>query len=339
MSTHSLHGIPLLASLDRVAISNVRLTTLLVVAGAVGTGLLSLLLADWVSRRSALPVTAQDIAFSVANGALAGLGLGLARAAAQHLEQSVRTALAFDARVLDRLDRPTPRLRRRWIALLLVAVFVLQAWVRLFREAGEVAGGALDTVHRLYLLAPLLLTFSAGGLLLLAFGTAVVLLRWLARGIEPDLRRLDAYSCFALPPLYLIAALSIALGAGTATVVFFEGTGEIATGYLMRTTLMFVIALPLSLLPMWEIHRSILALRDAERERVIQALDGDTEGLVGSAVDRRPDGGRSEWISALLWLDALPTWPLGGYVQRIVLFGLLPPITWVMAAAVENLLF
>ena len=33
------------------------------------------------------------------------------------------------------------------------------------------------------------------------------------------------------------------------------------------------------------------------------------------------------------------TWPLGGYVQRIVLFGLLPPITWVMAAAVENLLF
>ena len=47
------------------------------------------------------------------------------------------------------------------------------------------AGGALDTVHRLYLLAPLLLTFSAGGLLLLAFGTAVVLLRWLARGIEP----------------------------------------------------------------------------------------------------------------------------------------------------------
>ncbi|MEE2892176.1 MAG: hypothetical protein VX766_08560 [Pseudomonadota bacterium] len=44
-------------------------------------------------------------------------------------------------------------------------------------------------------------------------------------------------------------------------------------------------------------------------------------------------------MSYLLWLDALPTWPLGGYVQRIVLFGLLPPITWVMAAAVENLLF
>ena len=174
MSTHSLHGIPLLASLNRVAISNVRLTALLVVAGAVGTGLLSLLLADWVSRRSALPVTAQDIAFSVANGALAGLGLGLARAAAQHLSKVFAPRFAFDARVLDRLDRPTPQLRRRWIALLLVAVFVLQAWVRLFREAGEVAGGALDTVHRLYLLAPLLLTFSAGGLLLLAFGTAVV---------------------------------------------------------------------------------------------------------------------------------------------------------------------
>ena len=278
MTTHSLHGIPLLAALDRIPVSNIRLTALLV-------------------------------------------------------------ALAFDRRVLERLDRPTPQMRRRWLAMLLIAIFVLQAWMRLFREAGEVAGGALDAIHRLYLLAPLLLNFAAGGLLVLAFGTAVVLLRWLARGIDPDLRRLDAYSCFALPPLYLVAALSIALGAGTATVVFFEGTGEIATGYLIRTTLMFVIALPLSLLPMWEIHHSIVALRDAERERVIRAFDGDADGLVGSKVDRRADGGHGEWMRYLLWLDALPTWPLGGYVQRIVLFGLLPPITWVMAAAVENLLF
>ncbi|MCH2097203.1 MAG: hypothetical protein MK142_02320 [Pseudomonadales bacterium] len=339
MTTHSLHGIPLLAALDRIPVSNIRLTALLVAAGAGGTGILSLLFADWVSTRSAQPVTAVDISFSVFNGAVAGLGLGLARAAAQHLEQSVRVALAFDRRVLERLDRPTPQMRRRWLAMLLIAIFVLQAWMRLFREAGEVAGGALDAIHRLYLLAPLLLNFAAGGLLVLAFGTAVVLLRWLARGIDPDLRRLDAYSCFALPPLYLVAALSIALGAGTATVVFFEGTGEIATGYLIRNTLMFVIALPLSLLPMWEIHRSIVALRDAERERVIRALDGDADGLVGSKVDRRADGGHGEWMSYLLWLDALPTWPLGGYVQRIVLFGLLPPITWVMAAAVENLLF
>lgn len=339
MATHSLHGIPLLAALDRVALSNVRLTIVLMVAGAVVTGALSLLFAEWVSNRSTQPVTAMDIAFSVFNGAFAGLGLGLARAAAQHLEQSVRASLAFDPHAVERLDRPTPQMRRRWIALVVILLFVLQAWWRLFREAGEVADGALDAIHRIYLLAPLLLNFLAGGLLVLAFGTAVVLLRWLARGIEPDLRRLDAYSCFALPPLYLIAGLSIALGAGAATVVLFEGTGEIATAYLTRTTMMFVIALPLSLLPMWEVHRSILALRDAERERVIRALDGETDGLVGSTVDRRADAGRSEWMSHLLWLDALPTWPLGGYVQRIVLFGLLPPITWVMAAAVENLLF
>ena len=63
MTTHSLHGIPLLAALDRIPVS-----------------------------------------FSVFNGAVAGLGLGLARAAAQHLEQSVRVALAFDRRVLERLE-------------------------------------------------------------------------------------------------------------------------------------------------------------------------------------------------------------------------------------------
>lgn len=104
MTTHCLHGIPLLAALDRIPVSNIRLTALLVAAGAGGTGILSLLFADWVSTRSAQPVTAVDISFSVFNGAVAGLGLGLARAAAQHLEQSVRVALAFDRRVLERLE-------------------------------------------------------------------------------------------------------------------------------------------------------------------------------------------------------------------------------------------
>ena len=354
MSTHSLHGIPLLATLDRVALSNAMLTAALVVAGAVLTGGGSLLLADWVSARSTEPVTPTDIAFSVFNGALAGLCLGLARTASRHLESSVRRALAHDPGVAARLDGPALHMRRRWIALLVVMLFVFQAWFRLFREARAAAGDAVDLVHGVYLLAPLLLNFMAGGLLIVAFGTAVVLLRRLAVGVDLDLRRLERYSCFALPALYLMAALSIALGAGAATIVLFDGAEDVVPDYLGRTSTMFLLALPFALWPMSEIHRRIVIVRDEERERVLRALDGETPGLVDSVVDRRhrrdapAPGGDSgaatgaatgEWMSHLLWLDSLPTWPLGGYLQRFVLFGLLPPITWVLAAVVENLLF
>ena len=339
MHTHSLKGIPILARLDRVSLPGLRLTGLLVIAGAVLTGGLSLALADWVTAHSAVPVTPIDVAFAVFNGAFAGLSLGVTRMAARHLEQSLRGNLGHDPVVAERLDGPTPVMRYRWLVALVILAFVLQAWVRLLREVEAVAGAGEATLHLLFVFLPLLLNFLAGGLLLLGFGTAVVLLRRFAMGLEPDLRRLDQYSCFALPALYLIAALSVTLGAGAAVMVLFDGAAAVVPSFLGRTSTMFGLALPFALLPMWEIHRRILATRDAERERVVRALDGDADALADSVVDRRGTTDRGEWMSHLLWLDSLPTWPLGGYLQRFVLFGLLPPITWVLAAFVENALF
>jgi hypothetical protein len=339
MPTHSLNGIPILAQLDRVALPGLRLTGLLVIAGAALTGGPSLALADWVTAHSAVPVSSLDVAFGVFNGAFAGLALGVARMAARHLEQSVRRNLGHDPLVAERMNGPTPVMRYRWVVALVIIAYVLQAWLRLLREVEQASGTGEATLHLLFVFLPLLVNFLAGGLLLLGFGTAVVLLRRFAQGLEPDLRRLDQYSCFALPALYLIAALSVTLGAGAAGMVLFDGAAAVVPSFLGRTSTMFGVALPFALLPMWEIHRRILVTRDAERERVVRALDGDGAALADSVVDRRGGSDRGEWMSQLLWLDSLPTWPLGGYLQRFVLFGLLPPITWVLAAFVENALF
>ena len=335
----SLHGLPLLERLDRLGLPGLRLLGVLIVLGAILSGGLSLLLADFVTARSASPVSAGDLAFSVFNGAFAGANLGLAVAAVRHLEDSVRRALAHDAAVAAHFAAPPEALPHRGLALGVMVLFVGQAWFRLFGEIEAGIGGGVETLKLTYIVAPLALNFLAAGLLALALGYAVLRQRRLARRLEPDLRRVQQYACFALPVLQLFGVYSIVLGAAAASVVLFPGSSAIVPAYLTRTTVMVLLFLPISLLPLWEIHRSIERTRNEERERVLRALDGDADALRDSVVDRRGSAGRGEWMSHLLWLDALPAWPLGPYLQRFLLFVLLPPVTWVMAAAVENLLF
>ena len=40
-----------------------------------------------------------------------------------------------------------------------------------------------------------------------------------------------------------------------------------------------------------------------------------------------------------MYLESRWEWPLASNIQKIIVFGLLPPAAWVMAAVVENLLF
>ena len=65
-------------------------------------------------------------------------------------------------------------------------------------------------------------------------------------------------------------------------------------------------------------------------------IEGNIASLDRRTV-RRDNAPRQLWERERRW-EAFHE-RVGGLMQRIVLFGLLPPITWVMAAAVENLLF
>lgn len=40
-----------------------------------------------------------------------------------------------------------------------------------------------------------------------------------------------------------------------------------------------------------------------------------------------------------MYLESRPQWPLATEVQKVIVFGLLPPLAWIMAAVVENLLY
>ena len=47
----------------------------------------------------------------------------------------------------------------------------------------------------------------------------------------------------------------------------------------------------------------------------------------------------AELLGYLAVLDNLSEWPIGPHLQKIILFGLVAPIAWALAATVENALY
>ena len=98
----------------------------------------------------------------------------------------------------------------------------------------------------------------------------------------------------------------------------------------------WVMLLGVSFIPLFVSRRRIGAAKTVEINLVRRALRGDRDGLAASAF-----GPRLEEFSAadLMYYEdrvrAVWEWPFESHIRRVVIFGLLPPLTWVLAAGVE----
>ena len=111
---------------------------------------------------------------------------------------------------------------------------------------------------------------------------------------------------------------------------------------LFRTALPGIIAtfipmLAMLLLPMWPAHK-LLKARKAEEIRLINvSLDG-----LRSEQELYTDRERLQAINSLLdhraHLQSVPDWPIDvGSIGRLAFYLIIPPLTWVGAALIENL--
>ncbi len=50
-------------------------------------------------------------------------------------------------------------------------------------------------------------------------------------------------------------------------------------------------------------------------------------------------GTRSDLLSEQLFIESRWEWPISTHLQKLTFFGLLPPLSWVLAAVIENLLY
>ena len=91
-------------------------------------------------------------------------------------------------------------------------------------------------------------------------------------------------------------------------------------------------------LPVWPLHRQLAAVK---RQNLI-----DIDRLINNSLDARGfidrDGGSPEQLNLLLTyrreLEECATWPFDvGNFSRLALYLIIPPLTWVAAALIENL--
>lgn len=88
------------------------------------------------------------------------------------------------------------------------------------------------------------------------------------------------------------------------------------------------VALAVLALPILGVHRGVVAAKDAELDRLTARFDGcdrDSEQYLLLAMYRRQVVDTSEWPLSL------------GSVSRVVVYVVIPPLAWIAAAVVENL--
>ena len=158
------------------------------------------------------------------------------------------------------------------------------------------------------------------------------------RRVKIDVPGLDRYSHLANP---LVRVLSVMLILSSPIVGSLAiGDSEPIAFVVLVVAIVSVATLTLTALyvyPLWLLKGRIYRTRRQELDRVLRALRGDDEAMAESHLRGRASGLTvSELLDYRNFIESLWDWPLAPHVQRIVFFGMLPPLTWVLAGLVEN---
>ncbi|MFT4520228.1 MAG: hypothetical protein ACI9JM_002629 [Halioglobus sp.] len=107
------------------------------------------------------------------------------------------------------------------------------------------------------------------------------------------------------------------------------------------SALLFVIAILLVLAGLLALFmRPVYALRNkirAEKERELADLRFRIKAL--HAGERGSADSLDALVTLQMFVESRWEWPIASHIQKVALFGLLPPLTWVLAGAVENALY
>ena len=75
--------------------------------------------------------------------------------------------------------------------------------------------------------------------------------------------------------------------------------------------------------------------KEKELGIVFQALEGDEEAIKSARIQSRiTQLSIADLLTQRMFIESLWEWPIASHVQKLILFGFLPPITWVLAATI-----
>lgn len=153
-----------------------------------------------------------------------------------------------------------------------------------------------------------------------------------ARDIDIDLYRLTTYAAVANPIARYLAAYFLSL---SFVVLLFTWDTNDQNDQGQFWTLIVVSSVWFTVIASYGLP--VYALRNRIKKKKEDIL-AELENLLSEA-ERAKSSFPADAIAHYQFIESRWDWPIASHVQKLVLFGLLPPVTWILAALVENALF
>jgi hypothetical protein len=172
--------------------------------------------------------------------------------------------------------------------------------------------------------------------------TQIISLIKAARAVHIDLFHLEQYSTLANPTIRVILCIMVTVGMfPLGMFIFDDPVVSQQIGKLMVMVILPVIPALFGWVYPILILRNRIKLKKAEELDLLRlAINGEEQALTRSCIPKRgTDTTTADLLTHQMFIESRWEWPIAAHVQKLVAFGLLPPLTWVLAALVEHSFF
>jgi hypothetical protein len=276
-----------------------------------------------------------------------GLGLFVTLALSRTTESDLYQLTLIDRSIEDAIRLLRPRMHILFPSIIFCIIFfmtlffapkMIQTESSAIERFAALNSGGIQGIVNEYVLGPLL--GLIGGVSLASYLTQVRSLTHAAHCLKIDLLQLSQCSNIANPLIRFIIVCLLTLTTGPILMLVDPATS--------RAILWIILAFALVLTPMVLLYaHPVLILRNRIKEEkvreldiVFQALEGNNEVIKSGRIKSRDvPMSTGDLLIQRMFIESLWEWPIAAHVQKLVLFGLLPPLAWVLAAMIENAMY
>ena len=169
-----------------------------------------------------------------------------------------------------------------------------------------------------------------GPMLVTIINQPIVLTRF-AANVPIDLLSLDRYECISNSLLRFIFAFSVGTSLVFSIGVFVQ-SDKVESAFMAVTLVITASGLVAS----GAYFYPVLKLRTRIKEEKCRALLAIRLNI---DANRNVNDVNADLLTRQMFIESRWEWPIAGHVQKIAIFGFLPPISWAMAATIEQILY
>jgi hypothetical protein len=349
MATVGLKGIWGLEQLDRTGIAIWKLGVMLIGASTALAILVRPILrkvnTDSIVFES-LPTDLYLVSGSI-SVALVGVCAFLTVALNRTTEDDMRTLIPLDSSVSTELQRLRPG---RPLLVAITGSFALLMPLLIFSASASAANISMgELASRINSAGSAAILFWYGilpslgialGPLTITLAIQPLVLTRVASHLNIDLLRLTHYQVIANPLIRFVIAMLLVMSVLPLISLWFNNPIMTTTVFLIGISIVILVGLFVLLY-----FYPVLILRNRVKKEKEKQLKAVYESLASSSSNSGVPKlsavaqHKSDLLTLLMFVESRWDWPIASHVTKLVLWGLLVPLTWVMSATIENMLY